>query len=220
MTPPIVLSGVHREFSDVLAVNDVTLEVETHQWISIVGRSGSGKSTLLNLIGLLDRPTRGSVELFGLATDQLSPTETSSLRATKLGFVFQQSHLIPGRTVFENLWLGLGHAGVPRAQREPMIAATLTDVGLSHRRDAMTETLSGGERQRAAFARAVAHHPTVLLCDEPTGNLDTTTASVIARLIARRRDEGSSVVVVTHDPALASQGDKVLAISDGRLDGR
>lgn len=201
---------------EVPILNDISLEVPAKQFLAIVGPSGSGKSTLLGLMAGLDTPTSGSirldrVELTGLAEDDLA-----RLRRQKIGYVFQSFHLIPTMTALENVSVPLELAGDPEA--EVKAARLLQAVGLEPRAHHYPVQLSGGEQQRVAVARAFANQPAVLLADEPTGNLDSTTGQYVIDLLIRlNRDQGSTLVLVTHDPALASHADRVVTLCDGRI---
>lgn len=220
MTEPVVeLRGVSRIFDQgrVAALTDVDLLVSEGEFVAITGRSGSGKTTLLNILGLLDRPTSGTYRLDGVSAGDLSDRRRSEIRGRKVGFVFQDSFLIPGRTTVENVELGLQLAGVRRgAQRTERAREILAAVGLSHRLSARPPTLSGGERQRVALARALATRPSLVLCDEPTGNLDVETGEQVMRLIEEVPGDGSSVILVTHDPDLANRADRNFILRDGK----
>ena len=199
------------------AVHPCTLSIGKGELVAVTGPSGSGKSTLLNLLGLLDRPTAGSYLLEGVATETLSDARRSELRARHLGFVFQAFHLIGYRSPLENVALPLAHQGIPRGERLARAEECLERVGLQHRVRADPTTLSGGERQRVAIARAVAPAPTLLLCDEPTGNLDSVAAGSILDLLVDLQQAGSTVVIVTHDPTIAARAPRRLEIRDGTV---
>jgi putative ABC transport system ATP-binding protein len=220
MTEPVVeLRGVSRVFDHarVAALTDVDLVVSEGEFVAITGRSGSGKTTLLNILGLLDRPTSGTYRLDGVSAGDLSDRRRSEIRGRTVGFVFQDSFLIPGRTTVENVELGLQLSGVRRgAQRTERAREILAAVGLSHRLKARPPTLSGGERQRVALARALATRPSLVLCDEPTGNLDVETGEQVMRLIEEVPGDGSSVILVTHDPELAHRADRNFILWDGK----
>lgn len=199
------------------ALLDCTLEVRAGEYVTIVGPSGSGKSSLLNLIGLLDRPTKGRYVLDGFDTSDLSENDRTSMRGQRIGFVFQAFHLIDHRTAVENVMLGLLYQRVPRLERTQRAQAILQKVGLEHRLDAVPATLSGGERQRVAIARALVGQPALLLCDEPTGNLDSATSATVLELIDELHDEGITILLITHDDTVAARGTRTIAIDDGRL---
>lgn len=223
MTVPVVeLKAVSKLFDRgrVAALSRFNLSISPGELIAVTGRSGSGKTTLLNILGLLDRPTSGTYRLGGESASELSERTRSELRAKRIGFVFQDSHLIPARTALENVELGLQLAGFPRgSERTERARETLIAVGLAHRLDAKPATLSGGERQRVALARALATRPSLVLCDEPTGNLDLETGEQVMCLIEAIPKQGSSVVLVTHEPDLAQRADRIVHLRDGvRLD--
>ncbi len=215
----IQLVGISRFYEEgaVNALDGIDLEIGPGEFVAVTGRSGSGKTTLLNLLGLLDRPTAGTYRWRGTPTEDMSERRRNRLRARSVGFVFQDSHLIPTRTVSENLELALRLAGVPRRVRRARAVAALERVGLGHRIDARPSTLSGGERQRAALARGLVHEPELLLCDEPTGNLDTSNAQRVLELLREAPPGGCAVILVTHDPGLAEQADRRIELSDGRV---
>lgn len=221
MTAVIELSGAGRVFPgsppvQALVPSDLRIDAADH--LAIVGPSGSGKSTLLHLLGLLDRPSSGRYLFEGTDTATLTEDERASLRANRIGFVFQAFHLVDHRTATENVMLGLLYRGIARAEREERAVAALTSVGLAHRLTARPATLSGGERQRVAIARALVGEPAVLLCDEPTGNLDARTGQSVLALLDDLNSRGITLVVITHDPTVAARARRTVRISDGRLD--
>lgn len=201
----------------VRALADVSLAVDRGDYIAIVGPSGSGKSTLLNLLGLMDRPTTGLYELNGVDTSQLADAERTAIRGQHIGFVFQAFHLLPYRSALENVMLAQLYQGVSHSARRQAAHEALNRVGLAHRLHAMPTMLSGGEKQRVAIARALANSPDMLLCDEPTGNLDSVTAHTILGLLEELHRDGQSVITITHDPAVAARADRVIVIRDGRI---
>lgn len=217
MTPLIQLTDVVRSYGSppVTALAGVNLTIDEGEFVAIVGASGSGKSTLLNLIGTLDRPTAGSIRMGGLDTGTLSDAELSALRSRRIGFVFQQFHLRDGVTALENVADGLLYTGSPRAERRERARTALDRVGLSHRLTHLPHQLSGGERQRVAIARAVIGDPPLLLADEPTGNLDSGSGESIVELLHSLHGMGTSIVVITHDVALAARLPRRVAIRDG-----
>jgi putative ABC transport system ATP-binding protein len=220
LTPVIALDGVARTYygpPPVHALRPTTLVVQPGEHIAITGPSGSGKSTLLNLLGILDRPSEGHYHLDGIDVDTLGEADRTALRGQRIGFVFQAFHLLPHRNVAENVELGLLYQRVARRERTARAVETLTRVGLGHRLRAMPGTLSGGERQRVAIARALAGSPSVLLCDEPTGNLDTATAATVLGLLDGLHRDGMTIVVITHDPGVAARAQRVVEIRDGTL---
>lgn len=183
----------------------------------IHGRSGSGKSTLLALLGLLDSPTAGEIQIDGRAVSTLSPRDRDEIRRRTLGFVFQSFHLVPEMTAADNVELGLRYAGLPRKGRRDLAMSALTEVGLSHRSGSLVATLSGGEQQRVALARAMAKEPRVILADEPTGNLDSATEIAVVDHLSQAAHHGCAVVVVSHSRDVAARADVVLSMNDGVL---
>jgi putative ABC transport system ATP-binding protein len=218
----IELQGVSRAFAvgeaTVLALRDVTLTIEAGAYVSVMGPSGSGKSTLLHLVGCLDRPTSGSYRLDGVEVAGMDDDALSSVRQRKIGFVFQTFHLVPRLTAQENVELPMVFAGIPPAERRERAAAGLADVGLGARRGHRPEQLSGGERQRVAIARAVVMRPSILLADEPTGNLDTRAGLEIVGLLERLNAGGLTLVVVTHDPSIGARARRSIRLVDGSVE--
>lgn len=202
----------------VVAVHDIDLEIHSGDYVSIVGPSGSGKSTLLHIIGLLDRPTSGTYLLDGAETTSTSERERARLRSTRVGFVFQAFHLLPYRTVLENVALGIVYAGGPRRGRAEKALAMLDRVGMAHRSNASPSTLSGGERQRVAIARALLGEPSLLLADEPTGNLDSASTATLLDVFDELHADGITVAVITHDDQVSSRAKRSVRIVDGKLE--
>ncbi len=201
---------------EVSILDAITLDVPAKQFLAIVGPSGSGKSTLLGLIAGLDTPTAGSISLDGVELTSLSDDQLARLRREKIGYVFQSFHLIPTLTALENIAVPLELAGDPESAAKASIL--LQAVGLEQRAHHYPVQLSGGEQQRVAVARAFANRPAILLADEPTGNLDTVTGQQVIELLIRlNRDQGCTLVLVTHDPALAVHADRVVRLVDGRI---
>lgn len=218
--PLIKLDDVTRIFPGPPAVNalrGVDFEVNTGEYLAIIGPSGSGKSTMLNTLGLLDRPSTGTYLFEGIDVSQISEDERAALRGGHIGFVFQSFHLLATRSVLENVMLATAYAGVPREERETLARAALERVGLGHRMEFFPGTLSGGERQRVAIARAVSTSPRLLLADEPTGNLDRENSEAVMRLFRELWSDGLTIIMITHDAAVARAADRRVEISDGRL---
>lgn len=216
----VEMRGVDRTFPGtppVEAVKAVDLTIREGDYISIVGPSGSGKSTLLNLLGCLDRPTGGTYHLRGVEVGTLSDRRRAGLRGVEIGFVFQTFHLLSHRTVLENVMLGMLYNRTPRDQRRRFASEAVERVGLGHRAEFVPSKLSGGEQQRVAIARAVASGPGLLLCDEPTGNLDSRTSETILELFDELREAGLTLIVVTHDDIVSSHADRRIEIIDGAL---
>jgi ABC-type lipoprotein export system ATPase subunit len=214
------LSAVTRRYEGpppVAALQGVDLTVERGDLVAIEGPSGSGKSTLLNILGLLDRPTSGRYEIDGVPVETLPSRAVNRLRGSVFGFVFQQSHLLPDRTVAANVALGLQTKGVRRNRREALVVEALEAVGLGHRALARARDLSGGERQRAAIARALAGRPEAVLADEPTGNLDSHNATAVIDLLRAVNGQGLTVVVITHDERVAAAARRRFTMTDGTL---
>jgi len=211
------LVGVSRTYGEVTALQPTDLVIARGEYLALTGRSGSGKSTLLHLLGLLDRPSAGSMRFAGQDLATFDDPKRTSLRSREIGFVFQAFHLVPARSAVENVELGLLYQHVGRRERRERARAALERVGLSHREWAFPTTLSGGERQRVAIARAIASEPSLLLADEPTGNLDSDTGGRILDLFEELHESNLTIVVVTHDAEVASRASAVCAMSDGLL---
>jgi putative ABC transport system ATP-binding protein len=216
----IELEGLSRAFPTVPPVRaliDVDLRVGRGDYLSIVGPSGSGKSTLLNMLGLLDRPDSGTYRLEGVDTTTLDDSRITALRGARIGFVFQSFHLLAHRSVLENVMLGAMYTGADRAGRAERADRTLDVVGMTHRRGFRPGQLSGGERQRVAIARGLMGEPALLLCDEPTGNLDSVTTDAVLDLFDDLQAQGTTLVVITHDDIVSRRADRRVRIHDGRL---
>ncbi|MFJ1550776.1 ABC transporter ATP-binding protein [Streptomyces sp. NPDC088246] len=201
----------------VTALLPFDLTIQRGDYITVVGPSGSGKSTFLNVAGLLDAPTTGRYFLDGIDTGALRDSDRTALRGRRIGFVFQAFHLLPHRSALENVLLAMVYNNVPSAEHRPRATQALERVGLGHRMHALPTRLSGGERQRVAIARALVADPSLLLCDEPTGNLDSATADSVLALIDELHLDGMTIVVITHDPQVAARGRRTVRIKDGRL---
>jgi putative ABC transport system ATP-binding protein len=199
------------------ALREVSETIEPGGYVAVMGPSGSGKSTLLNVIGCLDRPTSGSYRLDGEAVESLTEAELSGVRGHKIGFVFQTFHLVPRLTATENVAFPMLFAGIPRPERRARVEAALEAVGLADRAQHRPAELSGGERQRVAIARATIMQPQVLLADEPTGNLDTAAGRQVLALLEGMNSDGLTLMVVTHDPAVAARAQRVLLMRDGEI---
>ena len=219
--PVVSLRDVRRDYAlgaeRVHALQGVTLEVERGDYVAIVGPSGCGKSTLLNLIGVIDQPTSGTVEIGGKRVDDMSDWEATSFRLYNIGFVFQRFYLMPILSALENVALPMAEAKVPRKERRERAAQLLAYVGLSNRERHRPSELSGGEQQRVAIARALANRPTLVLADEPTGELDAHTGAEIISLFQRLNSDGTTIVVVTHDEGLADAARRKIHMRDGKV---
>ncbi len=217
----IQLTDIWRSYTvgddELHALAGIDEQIETGEHVAIMGPSGSGKSTLLNVLGCLDRPTRGSYLLDGREVATLTETQRSRLRRDGIGCIFQAYHLVPRLTASQNVELPLIFAGVPRSERRERVAELLAVVGLSDRSEHRPAQLSGGQRQRVAIARAMVQRPPLLLADEPTGNLDRAGGQEILNYLQRLHAEGLTLVVVTHDPAVARLASRVLILDDGKI---
>jgi putative ABC transport system ATP-binding protein len=211
------VTRVFPGYPDVHALRPFSLDIASGDFLTIVGPSGSGKSTFLNLLGLIDRPTAGRYYLRGLEVGALRETERSAIRGRQIGFVFQSLHLMESRTSFENAVLATAYQGLTVAQSEARVRESIAAVGLSARIDTVVGRLSGGERQRVAIARALVADPALLLCDEPTGNLDSQTSHEVLSVLHELNRRGSTIVLITHDPEVAARGSRQVSIRDGEL---
>ncbi len=223
MTTPVVLelrdvSRVYPASPPVKALDQVNLEINDGEFLAIVGRSGSGKSTLLNVIGTLDRPTSGTILIEGNDVTEFGDRKLAALRAARIGFVFQQFHLLESLTARDNVATGMLYEGASRKQRKTAALEALERVGLGHRVTHLPGELSGGERQRVAIARALVSDPAIVLADEPTGNLDTQTSLEIMALLEDINEGGSTVVIITHDPDVAARASREVRLKDGRVE--
>lgn len=217
----IELQDIHRDFQVgdqvVHALDDVTLRIDNGNYVAIMGPSGSGKSTLLNVLGLLDRPSSGTYLLDGRETTSLTDDELAHTRARKIGFIFQSFHLVPRLTAFENVELPLVLAGVPAAERKSRVQTLLDSLSLQDRAHHTPNQLSGGQRQRVAIARAMVMQPTVLLADEPTGNLDHHSGAEVLAAIEAMNARGITLIVVTHDAEVARRAHRNIRMRDGKV---
>lgn len=207
----------HTGSTSVVAVDNVDLEVSRGEYLAVMGPSGSGKSTFMNLIGCLDQPTSGSIELNGIETSSLDPEGLAVARSKHIGFVFQQFNLLPRQSALENVALPLIYRGFSRSERERLAAAVLTRVGLGDRLAHKPGELSGGQQQRAAIARALVGSPSLLLADEPTGALDSRTSQEIMNLFAELNRDGVTVIMVTHDAGIAAKARRTVHFIDGAM---
>ena len=203
----------------VTAVKGVTITVASGEFVAVVGRSGSGKTTLMNLLGALEQPTGGVIEVDGQDITRLGPSELVHYRGRKIGFVFQSYNLVPNLTAIENVMLPMEFIGVGKGERRERARRLLDHVELTGaKQERKPARLSGGEQQRVAIARALANKPSIILADEPAGNLDTQPSATIVELLRNlSRSEGTTVIVVTHDTSIADQADSVLRLEDGQL---
>ncbi len=217
----IELQNVCRTFTvgdqQVAALRDINLRLGAAEYVSIMGPSGSGKSTMLNMLGLLDRPSSGTYLLDGRNVTELNDEQQARVRREKIGFVFQAFHLVPRLTAAQNVELPLILAGIPVEERRERVQVLMKNYGLSERADHRPDQLSGGQRQRVAIARATVMMPTVLLADEPTGNLDRNTGWEVLKLLEGLLDQGITLVVVTHDAEIGARAKRRIHMLDGRI---
>ena len=202
----------------ILALQSVTLDIRRNEYVAIMGPSGSGKSTMMNLLGCLDTPTGGEYWLNGQEVSGLSDDQLARVRNREIGFVFQTFNLLPRATALHNVELPLVYAGARGWERRERAAAALARVGLEHRMEHRPNELSGGQRQRVAIARALVNDPSILLADEPTGNLDSVTSEEIMRVFGDLHAAGQTVIMVTHEPDIAAHAERVVVLRDGRVE--
>jgi putative ABC transport system ATP-binding protein len=221
--PPVIdVQDVHRVYGSservaVRALDGVTLRIQRGEFVAIMGSSGSGKSTLMNILGCLDTPTEGRYRLDGVDVREIAQDDLADLRNRKIGFVFQSFNLVPRTTALANVELPLSYAGVPRAERRRRAIAALDAVGLGDRLDHQPSQLSGGQQQRAAVARAIVTDPSLILADEPTGNLDSRSSEGVLDVLERLHTEGRTIVLITHEPDVAARAQRIVRLADGRV---
>jgi len=208
----------HLGTETVHALDGVDIQIRRNEFVAIMGPSGSGKSTLMNLIGCLDTPTEGEYWLNSQKVSELDDDELARIRNKEIGFVFQTFNLLPRATSLHNVELPLIYAGVPSKERHRRATATLDQVGLADRMDHKPSELSGGQRQRVAIARALVNHPSIVLADEPTGNLDSSTSSEIMNVFERLHDNGQTIVLITHERDIAEHANRQIHLLDGRVE--
>src|SRR3990172_7764365 len=201
------------------ALNSVSFDVKEGEFLSIVGPSGSGKSTLLSMIGLLDKPTTGSVFIEGIEVTKATDSQAPKIRREKIGFVFQHFNLIPTLSALENVDLAMRFARVPKGKRKERASELLTQMGLRDRMNHKPSELSGGEQQRVAIARAMANNPAIILADEPTGEVDTKTRDMIVALLRGLSESGQTILIVTHDTAVSARTKRIITMQDGKIAG-
>lgn len=210
----LVLDGISKIYGELKALDNISLKVEEGEWISIMGPSGSGKSTMMNIIGCLDKPSMGKIELSGRDISRLSPKELTVVRRDMIGLVFQQFYLVSYLTALENVMMSQYYHSLPD-EEEAMEA--LESVGLKERAKHLPNQLSGGEQQRLCIARALINHPKLLLADEPTGNLDEKNETLVMQIFKKLHDAGSTIIVVTHDPEVGECAERMVVLEHGRL---
>ena len=210
----LTLSGISKIYGDLKALDNINLTVEEGEWLSIMGPSGSGKTTLMNIIGCMDKPSRGKIELAGQDISKLSSKELTVVRRDTIGLVFQQFHLVNYLTALENVMMAQYYHSMPD-EEEAMEA--LASVGLKERAKHLPNQLSGGEQQRVCIARALINHPKLLLADEPTGNLDEKNERLVMEIFEKLHNTGSTIIVVTHDPEVADQAERMVVLEHGKI---
>ena len=221
-SPVIQLQNVYRTYEmgdQVLnALDGVDVDIARNEYVAIVGASGSGKSTMMNIIGCLDRVTKGNYLLNGTNVGDMSEADLAKARNREIGFVFQSFNLLSRASALKNVMQPLVYRQIPRAERKRIASEALEHVGLGDRLDSRPNQMSGGQRQRVAIARALVGHPAILLADEPTGNLDSKTSQEIMALIDQLHQQGQTIIMVTHEPDIAAHCDRVIHLEDGKID--
>lgn len=210
----LTLSGISKIYGDLKALDNINLNVEEGEWLSIMGPSGSGKTTLMNIIGCMDKPSLGKIELAGQDISKLSAKDLTVVRRDTIGLVFQQFHLVNYLTALENVMMAQYYHSMPD-EEEAMEA--LASVGLKERAKHLPNQLSGGEQQRVCIARALINHPKLLLADEPTGNLDEKNELLVMEIFEKLHNTGSTIIVVTHDPEVADQAERMVVLEHGKI---
>ncbi len=203
--------------NEVRALNNISLSIGEKEFVAIIGQSGSGKSTLMNMLGCLDVPTSGTYTLKGRDVAELMDDELSEIRNKEIGFIFQGFNLIPSLTALENVELPLIYRGVSKSKRVQLAKEALTKVGLENRMTHKPSEMSGGQQQRVAIARAIAQAPPIILADEPTGNLDSHSSVEIMEILKKLHRDGRTVIIITHDPVIASKAERIIHIMDGEI---
>ncbi|MDF2669119.1 MAG: transporter ATP-binding protein [Paenibacillus sp.] len=212
------ITKVYRRGDEELHIlKGLSLSVQKGDFVAIIGPSGSGKSTLMNMIGLLDAPTTGTYSLDGVATEKMSDNQLAQLRNQKIGFIFQQFNLLPRLNAIENVELPMIYAGISKKERRQRANETLQMLGMGDRSHHKPSELSGGQQQRVAIARALAISPSLILADEPTGALDSRTGEEVIELVMKLNEQGNTIVLITHDPSIASHAKRVVALRDGMI---
>jgi putative ABC transport system ATP-binding protein len=213
-----IVKEYHMGLEVVHALRGINLKIDKNEYVAIMGPSGSGKSTLMNLVGALDTPTSGSYILNGTDVSKMDDNRLAEIRNREIGFIFQTFNLLPRYTALENVTLPLIYAGVGKAERVERAKSTLDDVGLGDRMDHKPNELSGGQRQRVAVARALVNNPSIILADEPTGNLDSKTSVDIMKLFGHIHNRGNTIILVTHEESIARYAHRIIHLFDGKVD--